>query len=85
MPAPNFYSNLVQVTRSPWDVTLHFLQAKTPRGAKKGEAIDVLSNAELVAEVTLPLEVGRRLIDVLRSVTAQDAIRVVEESADHAT
>ncbi len=77
--AVELYSNLVRVTRTPWDVTLHFLKAKTPRDAKPGDTVDLLKNVEEVGDVTLPLEVAQSLIKVLESVTAEGAIKIVEE------
>lgn len=80
---PQFYGNLVQVTRTPWDVTLHILRAQVPRNVKAGDIVNVVESAEPVITVTLPLEVGRALVEVLKNVTAEGAVRVVEEKVTH--
>ena len=75
---PLIYGNVVQVTRTPWEVNLHVLHAVVPRTLKAGEAVDLLEKAEEVAIVTLPLEVGRKLIDVLRRMTNEGVLEVLE-------
>jgi hypothetical protein len=77
--APRLYGNVVQVTRSPWEVNLHILRAIVPRTAKSGDRVNVVEIAEEVAVVTLPLEVGQQLIRVLQTMTAKGVIEPVKE------
>jgi DNA replicative helicase MCM subunit Mcm2 (Cdc46/Mcm family) len=77
--APHLYGNVVQVTRSPWEVNLHILRAIVPRTAKPGDRVNIVDIAEEVAVVTLPLEVGQQLIGVLQTMTAKGVIEPVKE------
>jgi hypothetical protein len=77
---PRLYGNIVQVTRSPWEVHLHVLLAIVPRTAKAGDTLNVLDVAEEVAVVTLPLDVGQKLIGVLQTMTAKGVVEAVDKT-----
>jgi hypothetical protein len=75
---PDFYGNLVQVTRTPWDVTLHVLRVQVPRGLKSGTRIDVIESATPVVTVTLPRDVAEKLITALGSVLSSEYLKMQE-------
>ena len=81
---PNLYGNIVQVTRTPWEVNFHVLQVVTPREMPPGTvAIKALEYAREIGVITLPLEVAKSLIEVLQKVTAGEiALQDVKESRD---
>ncbi len=81
---PKIYGNVVQVTRSPWEVNLHILRVIVPRTAKAGDTLNILEVAEEVAVVTLPLDVGKKLIEILKTMTAEGVVEVAEKEATDA-
>src|SRR6266705_90978 len=70
--APSFYGNIFQITRTPWDVTLHVFHGAPPLSAQAGTRINLLDNADLVARITLPVEVGKLLIKALEMATGDE-------------
>lgn len=76
--AGSVYANVVQVSRTPWDVNLYFLKAVIPRD-KPGE-IDLLKTSELVSTVTLPVAVAEKLAKILKGVVELNVVEV--ESPD---
>ena len=81
---PDFYGNIVQVTRTPWDVTLHFLRVQVPAGVKSGTRINVMEHAQPVARVTMPKDVAEKLIPALASVVSGSYLKMQEGEKAHA-
>lgn len=82
MPNPQ-YANVVQVTRTPWDISLHFLVVTMPVGnMPPGTIVNVMEHTRPVAVLTVPLEVGRKMIEVLQTATADGAIELVEQKVE---
>jgi hypothetical protein len=78
---PEFYGNIVQVSRTPWDVTLHFLKVQVPTGLKSGTRINAMEHAERVVTVTLPKDVAEKLIGVLGSVVSGEYLKQEGETS----
>ncbi len=53
----------------------------TPPNSKPGEIVNILEGAETVAVVTVPLDIAKALIEVLRAVTADEALKIILPSA----
>jgi len=69
---PSFYSNIVQVTRTPWDVNLHFHRVIGPADVESGTRFEVAQLLERIAVVTLPLEVAKSLVKILDTIASAE-------------